>query len=139
MKKMFFLIVTAVFYVSCQLAEVDVNGIIEGKFTLSPLCGVEPINADENHPCGYSFEQLDTIYGQYKVQVIDATTLKVIAEKKMDHTGQFSFTVPKGTYNLDYQPHISTPSNITQSLPNGITLRAGEKITKDISINTGIR
>lgn len=138
MKKIIILIVVSIFYVSCQKTNILADGIIEGKFSIGPLCGIEPVTADEAHPCGLSFEQLDTIYGQYKVQLIDVSTAQVIAEKKMDRTGVYSFTVAEGTYSLDYQPHVTT-TNKAQTLPTGIKLSAGQKLTLDMNINTGLR
>lgn len=82
MKKIIIFVIVSIFYLSCQKEEVNLNGTVEGKFSIGPLCGIEPANADESHPCGFSFEQLDAIYSKYKIQIIDASTAKVVAEKK---------------------------------------------------------
>lgn len=138
MKKIIIFVIASIFYLSCKQEEVILEGTLEGRFTIGPLCGIEPANADENHPCGLSFEQLDAIYGKYTVQLINASTGKVVAEKKMDRTGLYSFSVPDGMYNLEYQPHVST-TNKVQKLPTGFKVSAGEKTTIDISIDTGLR
>lgn len=138
MKKIIIFVIASVFYLSCQKEEINLNGTVEGKFSIGPLCGIEPANADESHPCGLSFEQLDAIYGKYTVQIIDASTAKVVAEKKMDRTGIYSFSIPDGLYNLDYQPHVTTTSKV-QKLPTGFKVSAGQKTTMDINIDTGLR
>jgi hypothetical protein len=137
MKKIIIFVIVSIFYVSCQ-QEITLEGTVEGRFSIGPLCGIEPANADENHPCGLSFEQLDAIYGKYTVQLINASTAKVIAEKKMDRTGLYSFSVPDGVYNLYYQPQVTTTNKI-QKLPTGFKVSAGQKTTMDISIDTGLR
>ncbi len=135
MKKLIVLILVSIFYLSCEKLGIISEGTIEGKFTIGPLCGIESVNADENHPCGFSFEQLDAIYGQYKVQLINESTGKVVAEKKMDRTGLFSFQAEAGIYKLDYNPHVTTVK--TQSIPSGITLKDGQKLKFDINVTTG--
>ncbi|WP_435353852.1 hypothetical protein [Emticicia sp. SJ17W-69] len=140
MKKVILSIVISVFYLSCGKIEVLPEGTIEGRFEIGPLCGVEPITADEQHPCGLSFEALDKIYEVYKVQLINTNTSAVVAEKKMDHTGMFSFTVPEGSYNLDYTPHILYGSNKPSSdKAINLAVKASQVTTVNITVNTGLR
>jgi hypothetical protein len=138
MKNILAFIVVSIFYLSCQKSDVAVDGTIYGQFTVGPLCGIEPSTADEAHPCGLSFEQLDVIYSKYTVQLIDFSTSKLIAEKKMDRTGAYSFTAPEGLYSLEYTPHITTTTK-AQKLPTGFKISAGQKISMDISLDTGLR
>lgn len=138
MRKIIIFVIASIFYLSCQQEEIALDGTVEGHFSIGPLCGIEPANADENHPCGLSFEQLDAIYSKYTVQLIDARSAKVVAEKKMDRTGLYTFSVPDGLYNLEYQPHVTTTSKV-QKLPTGFKVSAGQKTTMDISIDTGLR
>lgn len=56
----------------------------------------------------------------------------------MDRTGIYSFSVPDGLYSLEYQPHVTTTSKV-QKLPTGFKVIAGQTITIDISIDTGLR
>jgi hypothetical protein len=138
MKKAILLIIVSVFYLSC--AKTEIVGTVEGQFVIAPLCGIEPTTADELHPCGLSFEALDKIYNTYKVQLINTSTSMVVAEKQMDHTGLYSFSVPEGSYSLDYTPHILYGSN-KPSNDKAISLqvKASQTTTMNINVNTGLR
>jgi hypothetical protein len=141
MKKTILLLLVAFIYLSCQKLEVIANGTVEGTFTISPLCGIQPANATQANPCGFSDARLDEIYGQYKIVLTDGNS-KSVAEKKFDHTGLFSLDLPAGNYTLDIQPKpgISTTVDRSgQSLPMNIVVVSGQKNSLVINANTGIR
>ena len=143
MKKTIVLLLVAIVYLSCQKLEVVAvpNGTIEGTFTLSPLCGVEPATATPANPCGFSDARLDEIYGQYKIVVTDAKSYNV-TEKKFDRTGIFSFDLPVGSYNIDLQPKPQFSVSVnraTQSFPASYAVKSGQKTTLTINVDTGLR
>ncbi len=103
-------------------------GTIKGKVTVGPICPVERLNS----PCPVP----PTAYTSREVilYAINGTT----EIKKMHFTanGTYGFEVPTGTYI------INTPQQGiggSKDLPKTLTIKSGETIEFNFSIDTGIR
>lgn len=128
-----------------ETTEPDNLGTIEGKVTISPLCGNIPKGtANPLNPCGLSDAAINEIYGAYKVTINSAVgaTKAVTQEKVLDKTGQFSFELPEGDYKVqvlkkDGSP-ITTSSDLNQ-LSKSIKLVQNQKVAVDLYVDTGIK
>jgi len=104
------------------------EGILQGKVSIGPICPVErPGVTCEPPPEAYAARKV-VVYGE------DGTTLvKVVA---IDATGQYRTSLPPGTYVVDINR-----AGIDRSgdVPKTVMIRAGETVTLDIDIDTGIR
>lgn len=132
----------------CESGEVlPDSGTIEGNVSIGPLCGTVPVSdlINSDNPCGFTNEQLDGIYGKYKVEISDANKGKTVAKSViLDHTGLFSFRVPVGSYDVKVvMPEGSAPQNTlmngSSSVKEGLTVTKGEVVQLTFNVNTDIR
>ncbi|MEZ4904728.1 MAG: hypothetical protein R2822_24750 [Spirosomataceae bacterium] len=111
---------------------------IAGRVQITPLCGNVPTNINtEIHPCGFSKKELDEIYGAYQV-VLKSASLELLAEKVLDGSGIFSFSVKEGEYIIDVtskKPYGSPPKGVAQK----VAVQKNQKIDIEIVVHTGIR
>jgi hypothetical protein len=103
------------------------TGILAGNVTIGPLCPVEPCTVTPN--------QLTAAYDARTI-VASIPGGAVIAEEVPDPYTGYSFILKPGTYIVDIKHQGIDRS---QELPKTVTIRAGETIRLDISIDTGIR
>lgn len=111
------------------------TGTLEVKVSVGPLCGtINPSLPQTNNPCGLSDEDVDEIYGQYKVIVEKGNSRY---EKKMDRKGVVSFELPADVYSVKVAPNpYPTPEN---KEPLAVTIMATQKSKLKIDIQTGVR
>ena len=128
----------------CSMIEVEPSSIIGGKVTIGPLCGNVPVgetglSKDEN-PCGLSNEGLDEIYGKYSV-ILKTTNDVIIAQKKLDRTGNFTFAVNEGSYHLVIDSEVTGVLTLTQKEQLKKTISIAKNANQNIvfTIDTGIR
>lgn len=103
------------------------TGILAGNVTIGPLCPVEPCTVTPN--------QLIAAYAARTI-VVSIPGEAVIAEGVTDPYTGYSFILKPGTYVVDIKHQGIDRS---PDLPKTVTIRAGETIRLDISIDTGIR
>jgi hypothetical protein len=103
------------------------TGTLTGNVTIGPLCPVEP--------CTVTPDRLTAAFAARTI-VVSIPGGAVIAEAVPDPYTGYSFILKPGTYVVDirYQGIDWSPE-----LPTTVTIRAGETIRLDISIDTGIR
>ena len=103
------------------------TGTLTGTVSIGPLCPVEPCNISE-----------DRIASAYAARTIIISDPKgsVVALAVPDPRTGYMVTLKPGTYIVDIQRQGIGGST---QLPTTVTIRAGETIRLDISIDTGIR
>jgi len=103
------------------------TGTLTGNVTIGPLCPVEP--------CTVTPDRLTSVYAARTI-VVSIPGAGVIAEAVPDPFTGYSFSLKPGTYVVDIK-HQGIGGSL--ELPATVTIRAGETIRLDISIDTGIR
>jgi hypothetical protein len=103
------------------------TGTLTGNVTIGPLCPVEP--------CTVTPDRLAAAYAARTI-VVSIPGGAVIAEAVPDPYTGYSFILKPGTYVVDIK-HQGI--NRSPELPKTVTIRAGETVRLDISIDTGIR
>jgi hypothetical protein len=103
------------------------TGTLAGNVTIGPLCPVEP--------CTVTPDRLTAAYAARTI-VVSMPGGVVVAQAVPDPYTGFSFVLKPGTYIVDIKHQGIDRS---PELPKTITIRAGETIRLDISIDTGIR
>jgi hypothetical protein len=103
------------------------TGTLAGTVTIGPLCPVEP--------CTVTPDRLAAAYTARTI-VVSIPGGAVIAEAVPDPYTGYSFILKPGTYVVDIRHQGIDRS---QELPKTVTIREGETIRLDISIDTGIR
>lgn len=102
-------------------------GTLAGTVTIGPLCPVEP--------CTVTPDRLAAAYTARTI-VVSIPGGAVIAEAVPDPYTGYSFILKPGTYVVDIRHQGIDQSQV---LPKTVTIREGETIRLDISIDTGIR
>lgn len=121
------IILTAAFLNCGCLSATTGTGTLTGNVTLGPLCPVEP--------CTVSHDRLVAAYAAHPITVstpAGTTAATVIADPA---TG-YSVALEPGIYVVDI-PHQGIGGS--RELPATVTIRYGETVRLDISIDTGIR
>ena len=142
MKKISFVVLVAL--MGCSMVDVEPSSIIEGKVTVGPLCGNVPVGetglSKDGNPCGLSNEGMDEIYGKYSV-VLKNTNDVVVAQKKLDRTGTYSFLVNEGSYSLIVDSQVAGLLSVAQKaqLQKTFSITKNSKQSFDFNIDTGIR
>jgi hypothetical protein len=108
-------------------ASVNSTGILSGNVTIGPLCPVEP--------CTVTPDQRAAAYAARRIVVSDAGG-SVIAKAVPDPNSGYTISLKPGNYSVDIMHQGIDRSPV---LPKTVSIRAGEKIRLDISIDTGIR
>lgn len=102
------------------------TGIIEGSVTIGPICPVER----EGVPCVVPPET----YTSRTVVVYAADQSTVLKQVALDTEGNYSLTVPTGTYWLQIQPAGIGPGEM-----KSVEVKADATSRLDFDIDTGIR
>jgi hypothetical protein len=112
----------------CMAGPAAPKGTLQGQVTIGPICPVER----PDQPCTPS---PDT-YAARKVLVFSSDGATLVATVSLNETGYYRVALDPGSYVVNINR-----GGIDRSLdmPRTITLAAGETITLDISIDTGIR
>jgi len=104
-----------------------VNGTLTGTVTIGPLCPVEP--------CTISPEQLAAVY-EARTVIVRSPAGDRIAEQHPDPRAGYTIALRPGVYRVDIVPG---GMHVTPDLPKSVTVRPGETVRVDITIDTGIR
>lgn len=114
----------------CPGAQADATGTLSGKVAIGPLCPVEP--------CEVTIDQRLMAYGARQVgvyergQSVPAKTIRIRSD------GRYAASLAEGEYTVDILPR-QTGVGGASGVPKDITVKAGETVTVDIDIDTGIR
>jgi hypothetical protein len=103
------------------------TGTLTGNVSIGPLCPVEP--------CTLTHDRLVAAYAARPIS-ISTTGGTVVATVTADPETGYSVTLKPGTYIVDI-PHQGIGGS--QGLPETVTIRSGQTVRLDISIDTGIR
>jgi hypothetical protein len=104
-----------------------VNGTLTGPVSIGPLCPLEP--------CTMSPEQLAAIFAARTVTVRSPAGDLIAAQHPDPLTG-YSISLRPGVYRVDIVPG---GMHVSPDLPKSVTIRPGETVRVDITIDTGIR
>jgi hypothetical protein len=102
------------------------NGTLTGNVSIGPLCPVEP--------CMISQDRIVAAYAARPIMITTAGGTFVGSVIANPDTG-YTISLRPGTYVVDTLHQGVGGSN----LPKTVTIRAGETVLLDISIDTGIR
>jgi hypothetical protein len=103
------------------------TGTLTGTVSIGPLCPVEP--------CTLSRDQLDAAYAARPITISTSRGSVVTTVTASPDTG-YSVALEPGTYIVDI-PHQGIGGS--PDLPATVSIRSGETVRLDISIDTGIR
>jgi hypothetical protein len=103
------------------------TGTLTGNVSIGPLCPVEP--------CTVPHDRLVAAYAARPI-TISTPAGSVVASVIADPETGYTVALKPGTYVVDI-PHQGIGGS--PELPKTVTLRSGEKVRLDISIDTGIR
>ncbi len=103
-------------------------GTLKGHVDIGPACPVER----PGQPCTISGD----VYTYTKI-VVYKGNVAVIASTNLNSSGDYSFSLPAGSYSVGYESTVGLPGN--HPVPQYVTIRAGETTTLNFSIDTGIR
>jgi hypothetical protein len=104
------------------------TGMLKGNMTIGPICPVERVD----QPCNPT----PAMYAAHLVYVYDSSRTKLITTLTPDGQGNFSTTLPEGSYFVDVE-HLRIGS--VTGAPRTVTIASGKTATLSISIDTGIR
>jgi hypothetical protein len=103
------------------------TGMLTGNVSIGPLCPVEP--------CTLSHDRLIAAYAARPITV-STPAGSVVSTVTADPETGYAVTLKPGTYRVDI-PHQGIGGS--GDLPATVTIRSGETVRLDISIDTGIR
>jgi hypothetical protein len=126
------LILAGVLTVSCQSGTQE-TATLKGMLTIGPLTPVERPGVTPTAP--------PEVFASRKVMVYDDSGKKLVREVAITQVGQtatgsYAVELAPGTYTIDIN-HLGIDR--AAGLPKEITLAAGQTVTLDIDIDTGIR
>lgn len=105
-----------------------VFGVLEGKADVRPLCPVERIdNPCDTNPLAYTSREIIVYF-------LDNKT--IIAKKNFDESGNYRIELPPGNYIVDIK---HSGIDRASEVPKEISIKNGETVNLDITIDTGIR
>jgi hypothetical protein len=103
------------------------TGTLTGNVTIGPLCPVEP--------CTVSHDRLVAAYEARPI-TISTTGGSVVSTVIADPDTGYRIVLRPGTYVVEI-PHQGIGGS--RNLPSTVTIRSGETVRLDISVDTGIR
>ena len=112
----------------CMAGPAAPKGTLQGQVTIGPICPVER----PDQPCTPSPDA----YAARKVLVFSSDGGTRVATVPLNETGYYRVDLDPGTYVVDIN---RVGIDRSPDVPRTITLAAGETITLDIDIDTGIR
>ena len=120
--------------VSCVCAEGkcrwsnENKGIVQGKILIGPICPVERE--------GVTCEPSPEAYSSRKIIIYATDGSTIIKETTPDEKGNYKISLIEGEYVVGiYRTGIDSSSDV----PKNITVRKGETVELNISVDTGIR
>lgn len=115
--------------INTQDEEIDNStGTLAGKVTIGPNCPVE----QAGNPC----ETPPEAYAAREFLVFNSTK-KQVASFHPDANGNFSLTLPPGTYTVTSAK--GGMGFMSKNLPQTVTIQSGQTTTLHIDVDTGIR
>jgi len=106
---------------------VTLNGFLEGKFTIGPLCPVEP--------CNISAENKKQAYDARKIQIFMPDGKTLVTEEVADsQTETYRIKLAVGRYLLKV-----TNAGIGDFTPREVIIEANKTTVLNLDIDTGIR
>jgi hypothetical protein len=126
------LILAGALAISCQSGAQE-TATLKGTVTIGPLTPVERPGVTPTAP--------PEVFAARKVMVYDASGQKLVREVAITQigqtaTGSYTVELAPGTYNVDIN---RLGIDRAAGLPREVTLAAGQTVTIDIDIDTGIR
>jgi len=103
------------------------NGTLTGNVTIGPLCPVEP--------CTLPHDRLVAAYAAWPIRVSTPGGTAVSSVIADPGTG-YTISLKPGTYIIEI-PHPGIGGS--RELPATVTIRGGENVRLNISVDTGIR
>ena len=103
------------------------TGTLTGNVSIGPLCPVEP--------CSISHDQIAAAYAARPI-TISTPAGQVVATVTADPETGYAVFLKPGMYTVDI-PQQGIGGN--PELPASVTIRSGETLRLDLSIDTGIR
>jgi hypothetical protein len=103
------------------------TGTLTGNVTIGPLCPVEP--------CTLTHDRLAAAYAARPISIL-TTGGTVVASVTADPETGYTVALRPGTYVVDI-PHQGIGGS--RELPETVTIRSGETVRLNISVDTGIR
>jgi hypothetical protein len=117
---------------NCEFAkcpDIRAAGLIKGKVSVGPICPVERPGV----PCPVPREA----YTSREVILYAANGTMVVKRTHFAADGTYRFEVPAGTYVLDIPRQQGIGGS--RDLPKTLTVKSGETLEVNFSIDTGIR
>ncbi|MEO8065330.1 MAG: carboxypeptidase-like regulatory domain-containing protein [Candidatus Doudnabacteria bacterium] len=105
------------------------NGTLTGHVTIGPNCPVERVGM----PCPPSPQA----YAGTQIIVYKNDAKTVAASAALDSSGDYSLNLPAGSYLVTYKSSVGMFR--TSPAPRPVTIKAGQSVKLDFSIDTGIR
>jgi hypothetical protein len=122
------IITLGAFSLNCGCLSADTGTVtLTGNVSIGPLCPVEP--------CTVSHDRLVAAYAARPI-TISTPGGAVVASAIADPETGYTVILKPGTYVVDI-PHQGIGGS--RELPKTVTLRSGDTVRLDISIDTGIR
>lgn len=109
-------------------ASVQETGTLAGKVSIGPLSPVQMVGEVEVVP--------PEVYAARKVLVYDKSGKNLIKQVDIDSTGHYLVELKPASYTVDIN-HLGIDRS--GEVPRQLEIRAGETVTLDIDIDTGIR
>jgi len=102
------------------------SGVVTGSVVVTPCSPVEPApNQDSIAPC----KAMPPVGLQ-----IDFSADGTVTTTRTDSKGHYAITLPEGTYKVGFQGIMRIISG-----PQPVTVKAGETVTADYVVDSGIR
>jgi hypothetical protein len=112
---------------TCYTAPAE-KGVLEGNVTIGPLQPVEQPGEKPPIPC--------EVYEARKIMVYNKNGKNLIRQVDIDCDGHYRVDLKPATYTIDIN---RTGIDHSSQVPRQIEIIAGEVVSLDISIDTGIR
>jgi hypothetical protein len=127
-----FILAGSLWLISCQTSGTE-TALLQGAVTIGPITPVE--KPGECPPVS------PEVFSSRKIMIYDESGEKLVREisiAQIDQTasGYYTALIAPGTYTIDIN-HLGIDR--ADNLPREITASAGETVTIDVNIDTGIR